>query len=484
MLNRRNLLKAGTVVGAAALVPWGRLSTGGDSADAAVLADLAPAEPFTQPMPVPPVLQPVQSTSTADVYRLSMAETQVEIVKGVKSTVRAFGGSFPGPTIKARSGRRSIVRQTNGLTVNTAVHLHGGHVPSAHDGLPMAVIAPGSTREYQYPNRQVAASLWYHDHAHHLEAENVYKGLHGAYLVSDAHERSLPLPKGQYDVPLLIRDARVEADGTLRYTRPSDCPNMLVNGKERPYFAVAGRRYRFRLYNISVNRHLTLRFADGAEFTQIATDGGLLAAPVTRNEITLSGAERAEIVVDFSRYRPGTSVTLQNTAALSTETADVLRFDITRSAEDPSSVPARLATLPPVPTATVQREFTLVSYPDWTINGQKYDPARVDVETTVGSSEIWTIRNGDEPVPPPNFHIHHSFHTHLVQFRVLDRNGVPVEPGEAGLKDTVTIAPGDTVRIAMTWGDYPGEYVYHCHQLAHSSTGQMGRIDVKPAPAS
>lgn len=74
-----------------------------------------------------------------------------------------------------------------------------------------------------------------------------------------------------------------------------------------------------------------------------------------------------------------------------------------------------------------------------------------------------------------------SGHIHLVPFRVLERNGKPVAPGERGLKDTVLIAPGDTVKIAISWTGYAGEYVYHRHQLGHASAGQMGRLDVKQA---
>ncbi|MFB7663613.1 multicopper oxidase family protein [Kitasatospora sp. NPDC056138] len=431
-------------------------------------------------MPIPAILRPVSVTRTSEFYRLRMADTQAEIVKGLRTTVQTYGGTFPGPTIRAVRGREVVVRQTNDLTVHTAVHLHGGHVPSRYDGLPMDLVEPGETREYRYPNNQVAASLWYHDHAHGLEAENVYRGLHGAYLLSDPHESSLPLPNGEFDIPLLIRDARIEADGTLQYVRPYDCPHMLVNGKERPYFRVAARKYRLRVYNVSPNRHVSLRFADGAHFAQIASDGGLLATPVTLNELTLTGAERAEIVVDFSRYAVGSSVVLMNTAALDTERPEVLRFDITRRAEDPSRVPDVLATLPPIPKGTVEREFHMSTFPDTRINGRKYDPDRPDVETTLGTSEIWTIRNTLTRKPAGVFHAPHSFHTHLVQFRVLDRDGHPVGPAEAGLKDTVIIHPGETVRIAMTWDDYPGEYVYHCHHMVHSSHGQMGRIDVLP----
>ncbi|MFD7593678.1 multicopper oxidase family protein [Kitasatospora sp. NPDC059812] len=502
MLNRRDLLKAAAIGGPAVLFPWDRAPGGARVSSLALSAapatQAAPAAyaapprseakrsaaritPFEHAMPVPPVLNPVSRTDSSDLYRLRMADTQAEIVKGLLTTVRTFGGCFPGPTIRAVRGREVVVQQTNDLRVHTSVHLHGGQVHSRYDGLPMDLVQPGETREYRYPNEQVAASLWYHDHAHELEAENVYRGLAGAYLLSDPHESGLPLPNGEFDIPLLIRDARIETDGRLVYTDPYACPHMLVNGKERPYFQVAARKYRLRVFNVSPNRHVSLRLADGQPFTQIASDGGLLAAPVTLHELTLTGAERAEIVVDFARYPVGGSVVLENTAALESERTEVLRFDITRTAEDRSRIPDVLATLPPIPKATVHREFALTTFPDARINGRKYDPKRTDVRTTVGSSEIWTIRNHLTRPPAGVFHAPHSFHTHLVQFRVLDRDGVPVGPAEAGLKDTITVHPGESVRIAMTWGEYPGEYVYHCHHMVHSSHGQMGRIDVLPA---
>ncbi|MYW30865.1 multicopper oxidase family protein [Streptomyces sp. SID2119] len=483
MLNRRHALQITAAAGAAALLPWDRLT--GSSAPAATTtaaaAEAAPISPFAHAMPVPKVLAPVSSTKTSQLYELRMREAQVEIVKGLTSRVRTYGGTFPGPTIKASQGREVVVRQINELSVNTAVHLHGGHVRSEHDGLPMDTIVPGAERTYRYPNDQPAASLWYHDHAHHLEAENVYLGLHGLYLLSDRNERSLPLPTGAHDVPLVIRDARVEADGTLLYTRPSDCPHMLVNGKERPYFKVAARKYRLRIYNACANRYFKLRFADGAAFTQIGTDGGLLEQPVTRTELLMLGGERADIVVDFSRYREGSSIVLENTGALSTERPEVMRFDVGRATADHSYVPRRLASAPPVlPRRTVQRDFEIRTFPAMTINGLSYDPERVDVTARLGATEEWTIRNVDVPAAPgsPDFHLWHSFHTHLTFFRVLERNGQRPGIRDAGLKDTVTLGPGETVKIAMTWGPFTGEYVYHCHQLGHSSGGQMGRIDV------
>ncbi len=478
MIRRRELFRVAAAGGAAALLPWGRL-TGSDSARAAG-GEVAAAVPFSHALARPRVLRPLRRTVTSDVYELRMREASLEIVKGLKTTVRTYGGAFPGPTINALRAREVVVRQINELDVNTAVHLHGAHVLSEHDGLPMDTIAPGGERTYRYPNSQAAASLWYHDHAHHLEAENVYQGLAGLYLIHDPGELPLRLPSGPYDIPLVLRDARVESDGTLRYTRPTDCPHMLVNGKERPYAKVAARKYRLRVYNTCVNRYVRLRFADGADFTLIGTDGGLLEAPVKTSELLMLGGERAEIVVDFSRYAVGSSIVLENTGALPSERPEVLRFDVARPAVDLSHVPARLARRQPLPKPTVQRSFELRTFPQMTINDRLYDPDRVDVTARLGSTEVWTVTNMETPAGPgqPDFHLWHSFHTHLTYFRVLERNGRQAGVRDAGLKDTVTLAPGETVKIAMTWGPYRGQYLYHCHQLGHSSGGQMGRIDI------
>ncbi|GAA2789582.1 multicopper oxidase family protein [Saccharopolyspora taberi] len=484
MTSRRTFVKiavSGAAVGAAAAAfPLRNLFSGPGNAAAAGAP--AASVPFSQPMPIPPVLRPARSTLDTDFYELRMRYADVEIVPGVRSRVRTYGGVLPGPTVRAHRGRKVVVRQHNDLDLDAAVHLHGGHVAPEHDGHPMDVIAPGANREYHYDNDQRAASLWYHDHAHHSESENVYNGLHGSYLISDPLEAALGLPGGQYDVPLQIRDARVEADGKLTYTRAEQRPHMLVNGKERPYFRVEARRYRLRLFNVSIDRPMLLRLSDGAEFTQIATDGGLLAEPVRLSEILMSAGERAEVVIDFGRYRAGSSVALRNAMALPGENQDFLRFDVVPAAgRDTSAVPPKLAELEPLPPATAERSFVLDMNKEqgtFLINGLLYDPHRVDVRTELGATEVWSVTNPNGHGEHPNFLGTHNFHTHLTHFRVLDRNGAPPAPYEQGWKDTVEIGPGETVRIAMSWGPHPGRYVYHCHRLPHSANAQMGTIEI------
>jgi FtsP/CotA-like multicopper oxidase with cupredoxin domain len=258
---------------------------------------------------------------------------------------------------------------------------------------------------------------------------------------------------------------------------------ILANGKAWPYFEVGARKYRFRLYNTANMRFFTLKLSDGSAFQQIGSDGGLLEQPIEVTSVALSPGERADVVIDFSRYPAGTRLMLVNAArALPGDPVDqvgrVLQFRVTGPVSDTSTVPATLRTLPALPTPTVHREFVLSMdesgvTQDSFINGKAYDMQRVDTEIEYGATETWTVRNANQLTP-------HNFHMHLVQFRVLERNGQPVTSGpESGLKDTVAIRPGETVKVQATFTGYEGTYVYHCHMFDHAAMGMMGNLRVK-----
>jgi FtsP/CotA-like multicopper oxidase with cupredoxin domain len=423
-------------------------------------------------MPVPSELTP-RRAGNADVYQIPIKPAEVELVPGKRTAVRTYAGQFVGPTIRAKTGRPVQITFTNQLDVQSNVHLHGAHTPAVSDGHPMDVIQPGQSRTYDYPNGQQGATLWYHDHAHHLESQNVYYGLHGFYIIEDDAETSLGLPSGAYDVPIMLRDAEIDANGALVQGEPVNRTTILANGVVTPYFQVAARKYRFRLLNSANERTFRLTLG-GADMVQIASDGGLLPAPVTRSELMLTSATRADIVVDFSRVPVGSHLVLYDV------TGPVLRFDVTRTASDSSRVPARLRALPAMPAATVERDVVFkfdVSGPEplGTVNGAVYDPNRVDFRVKRGTTEIWRVKNDDVEFAAP-----HTFHLHLEQFRVLDRDGSPPTLDDAGRKDTVFVAPGETVRVQVTFTQYTGKYVYHCHFLEHSSMGMMAQMEIVP----
>ncbi len=223
----------------------------------------SPFEPFRRDLPRIPELLPVQRTRTRDVYDVTIKEGLAEVLPGFQTPIYGYEGVYPGPTIRARTGREVVVRQRNTLPFDSNVHLHGGYVPAAHDGHPMDVIPSGGSFEYHYPNEQDAATLWYHDHAHGRTSRTLYYGLLAMYALEDDLERELDLPAGEYDVPLVIADHAFNRDGSFRYQENVDVgfrgDTILVNGAVSPRMAVRRRRYRLRLLNASNSRSYTLQ---------------------------------------------------------------------------------------------------------------------------------------------------------------------------------------------------------------------------------
>jgi FtsP/CotA-like multicopper oxidase with cupredoxin domain len=474
-LKRRDLIKAGAVTGAALLLPAQRLVS-------AVAGTAISVTPFSVPLRIPPVLLPASRTPDTDYYDITQHEADIEIVPGIRTRMYTYNGEFPGPTIQVASFRRAVVRQHNALTTQVAVHLHGAHVAPEHDGHPIDVIQPGQYRDYVYPSQQRPVTLWYHDHAHHLESENVFRGLAGFYQVRDKRqETDLGLPAGNYDVPLVFRDIRLDDNGQLVYVLGDfQGRNMvLVNGRPQPYFRVAARKYRLHLLNGANDRGFKFSLSNGANFVQIASDGGFLPATVTTPFIQLFPAERAQVIVDFTGLPIGSQVILVNDSGESDAARQVLRFEVDRTAPDSSRIPCddELPAMPPLEQPMVTRDVTLAIDPatfEFKINGMAFDPNRVDFTVRRDQPEVWRITNND-PLGIP-----HSLHLHLVQFRVLDRNGLPPGPGEAGWKDTVVVHAGQTVRIAAKFTEYTGRYVFHCHLIDHSTHSMMAQLEIVP----
>ncbi|MFJ9724616.1 multicopper oxidase family protein [Streptomyces sp. NPDC101209] len=486
MPTRRSVLTAGLTAAGSAAWTAGALGPLLRSRHTPATRPVAATAPLVQkyslPLPLPRVLQPYSTADGTDRYRLTMRPARAQILPGLWTDVLTYGGHFPGPVIRARSGRPVTVEQHNALDMPTSVHLHGASVSEQDDGKPMLTIAPGQQRTYTYPNNQPHASLWFHDHAHHMESEHVYRGLAGTYLLTDDLEQDLPLPSGPYDIPLAIRDARFDENGRLIYVM-GDHPNrttLLANGRAYPYLRVAARTYRLRLLNSANLRSIRLRLADGSDIVQIGSDGGLLPRPHTTDAIALSPGERADVIIDFSRYPLGTQLILNNTnleGGPADQLGEVMRFDVVRTAVDHSEIPAQLRTLPPLPTPTAERTITLHMDedgrpdPQGYINDKTYDPDRIDTLIRHGASEIWTVTNTNQFVP-------HNLHLHLVQFRILERDGQAPGPAESGLKDTVMVMPGETVKLQATFDTYRGTYLYHCHLIDHSAMGMMAQFKV------
>jgi spore coat protein A len=477
-LTRRQALRLGLGVAAGVTLP--AIGTGVASMFGA-FARTASAPRFELPFALPPVLQPVRTDSTTDYYNVVQMVQAQEILPGLRTEVWAYNGTFPGPTIRARTNRRVVIHQTNALPEAVSVHLHGGVQAPESDGYPTDLIPPFGSKQYEYPNLHRAATLFFHDHAMDLTGAHIYKGLSGFYLLGDDADDALPLPKGEFDVPLLIADRSFNADGSFAYrsNNPSNVfveggDVILVNGVPWPRMDVAARRYRLRILNASNSQSYVLAFSDHRAMTLIATDGGLVDRPIDVSSIRLGPAERAEVVVDFGGMAIGTTVDLEN----------VMRFAVGRRADEDSHVPEVLD-----PTSALreseagrtrrfvlQRTLTAALPPfRWTINGTTFNPGSVAANVPQGSVEIWSFENRTFG---PIEEMDHPVHVHLVNFLVLDRNGRPPHDYERGWKDTVLVRSGETVRVIARFAPFTGKYILHCHNLAHEDHAMMANFEV------
>ncbi|MBL8745728.1 MAG: multicopper oxidase domain-containing protein [Phycisphaerae bacterium] len=503
--------------------------------------------PFVDALPIPAVATPTTGVAGgAAHYDMVITRFTQKLHRDLPpTTVYGYAGTYPGPTIEAHAGQPVTVRWVNDLRSTsgqlltthdllvdeclhgpdaagplplTVTHLHGGHVPASSDGYPEDTFGPGSSSAvYDYPNNQRGATLWYHDHALGITRLNVYMGLAGFYLLRDATDDALNLPRGEYEIPLVIQDRSFFQDGRLKYNdiwmEHFFGDFILVNGKVWPFLNVAQGKYRFRLLNGSGSRAYTLSLSNGRPITQIGSDGGLLGFPVPRMSVTILPGERADVVIDFAGIAPGTSVILQNSAPAPFPGEDgvgvvpnVMKFVVGSQPGHTDAVPATLSPVTPIPASTALRERPLVlrtvpfmcmhaSERDfvngtghgetmWAINDLMWDD--IVERPRLGTTEIWSWINRSN--------ITHPMHMHLVEFQVLNRqaftvvDGVPTPTGpiilpppeEKGWKDTVQSPPGMITRVIAKFEHYTGLFSYHCHILEHEDNEMMRQFLSRP----
>jgi len=439
------------------------------------------------------------------------------------------GVRFLNPVLKTRKGAGFRARFWNALDEESIIHWHGLEVDSNNDGHPHYAIPGGATYDYHFTVTNRAATYWYHAHPHHLTGKQVHLGLAGLLIVEDDEElalqQALDLTFGVNDIPLVIQDKRFDDSGALIYTPDAQDrdhgylgTDALVNLTPRPYFDAAPRIYRFRILNASNARLLRLAFRHGEgliDFHLIGSDGGLLDRPRPLQEAFVPAGGRLDVLLDLRAARSPADLTLvslpfdpmynesessapagdhaphatdgsdapRRSAIPDGAALDLLRIRVRGKAAYQRAVPQTLSFLAPPPaTDAAPRVITFdLAGGVWRINGMTYDIKATPIVVKRGATEVWEVRNTARGMP-------HPVHLHGFQSRVLSREGSPpqqqslaVDPGglaatDLGWKDTVTVWPGEIVRIVTDFSHpYLGDQVYmvHCHNLEHADHGMM-----------
>jgi FtsP/CotA-like multicopper oxidase with cupredoxin domain len=292
-----------------------------------------PLTPFVDPLPIPGrrvVTEPQRLTIP---LQAALHRYHRDLPA---SSVWAYDGTVPGPTIDVQRGVPLEVRWENRLSGNlpvvgtvapantidgipvqttpgrsggrlnrpaaalsgfAVVHLHGALTQATSDGWTENLMAPGQWALDTYPNDQRAALLWYHDHVMGVTRFTVYAGLAGLWIVRDDRERELGLPEGPpYEIPLLLQDRNFDVDsdgqltGDLLHKTDPDVPECFspittVNGKAWPTLDVESTTYRFRVLNGSNARTFRLVLlrdgvADHRRIVQIGTKAACCCRPL------------------------------------------------------------------------------------------------------------------------------------------------------------------------------------------------------------
>src|ERR1700730_6193080 len=429
------------------------------------------------------------------VFDASLTAAPARLAVGARQQTEfwAYNGIIPGPLIEATAGDRVRILFENRIPGQVStIHWHGMPVPAAEDGNPMNPVASGSRHVYEFVlPADSAGSYWYHPHPHRLSAEQVYRGLAGAFIVNPKTD---PLPRDIHHITAFITDLRLSATGAIPVDDMVDLMNgregdhLLVNGQQNPVLTVApGSTCRFRLFNATNARYLRLAFEDH-EMTLIGTDGGYVETPgLGLREILLAPAERADVIVTF---RPGAG----RTVALQTlpyergwmgggkppsQTLSLLTVRLAGAPIEAAALPTKLRKIEELgtPGAIKRLEFdepTKVGggmAMQFLINGKTFQMGRVDLTTKAGQVELWEVVNRTD--------MDHPFHLHGPQFQVTERerNGSKTKAPYLAWKDTVNIATAETVRFKVRQ-DMKGLRMYHCHILEHEDQGMMGLLDV------
>ena len=444
---------------------------------------------------------------------LTLQEGMHSFTGGAPTMSYGANGDVLGPTLIVHRGDAADWTVVNALPDSTTLHWHGMHVAAHNDGGPYTPIAPGAAWNPEFTVLDPAGTFWYHPHLHHMTEHQVSMGVAGQIWVRDPVEQALDLPRtyGVDEFPIILQTKDFDAMGmVLAGTNADDIP--LVNATAGGTLAVPSSVVRLHLLNGASQRVFHLGFTDNLPFHLIATDGGLLPAPVERTRLRLSPGERAEVLVDCGGLE-GTSFELLSFASeLPSATYGAAQpgmgagMVLTGYAGNPLNgtdfpfmtlqvgPPGEVTSIPevldpshvvPWTTGEVNRGFTFspsVMGPNalnnpFVINGTPFAMDFINFEAQLGDIEVWQLTN--------NSPIGHPFHVHNTPFYLLDRNGVAPGPEEAGLKDVVFVPAMQSARIILQFNDFADPdmpYMYHCHMLVHEDGGMMGAfVVVDPA---
>ncbi len=445
---------------------------------------------------------PTRGTASVDAVVDLRAGPSVARLKGAagpQTGVWAFGGTVPGPVLRARQGSEFAVRFGNDLPEASAVHWHGIRLANAMDGVPgltQNAVAPGGTFDYRFTPPD-AGTFWYHPHERSFE--QVPRGLAGALIIEEPEP-----PKADQDLVLLISDWRLGGDGQLvegfgsRHDQAHAGRlgnHITVNGAPLATFPVlANERVRLRIINACSARVLKLRL-EASQPKLIAVDGQPVGPTTSYGEVLILGpGNRVDLMVDMIGPA-GHTIPLAEVSGERQVLAELTFQGAQQRRAAPLVAPVALT---PNPLPEPDRKTALV-VPLLMTGGAKNE---TDLSVIMAKGPVWQfngqagmVMNPDgaaagmgEPLfrakPGHTVHVRyvnqtawpHAMHLHGHHFRLLQRQNGPAP--QPFWWDTLLVQPGETALVGFV-ADNPGKWMLHCHMLDHQASGMDAWFEVE-----
>ena len=439
---------------------------------------------------------------------LTAAPAQIQ-VGGREASVHAFNGSVPGPTLRVAPGDTVRVTMTNGLQAPTNLHTHGLHVsPEGNSDNPFVSIEPGASFDYEFvlPDDHPPGTYWYHPHPHGHAADQVAAGLYGAIVVEERE----PLPVTRERV-LVVSDLTLDPSGNLtdvdqvQQMMGREGEIVLVNGQVRPDLKAApGERERWRIVNACPSRYLRLQLGT-QQVRLLSRDQGRLPVPEVVTEVVMAPGNRIELLVETTEGSTALVATPVDRGGMGSMMGGAMMTDTELRDREPIQLltltvtgdPAE--TLEPVPDGPALRDLrsekvtavrtltfamgmagalgdggsmmggggtTMMAF---TVDGQQFDPDRVDTPVGAGTVEEWTLVNSSP--------MDHPIHLHVWPMQIIEDGTRDLS--DPRWQDVVNVPARGEVKVVIAFDDFSGRTVYHCHILDHEDQGMMGTVEAR-----
>ncbi|MEP7287395.1 MAG: copper oxidase [Chloroflexota bacterium] len=226
---------------------------------------------------------PFRTEGNVKIFDITCTEGPWETEPGVTANAMMYNGRVPGATIRATQGEMVRINVTNKMTQSTAIHWHGVHTPNSMDGVPFITqppIRPGETFVYEFNAKNSGTHMY---HSHHNSAEQVTRGLMGAFIIEPSDKSKDPQVAGDYI--MVLNDAGI---------------GITINGKSfpatQPIVAKKGDRIRIRYMNEGLQIHPM--HLHGMYQTVYAKDGVPVPIPYLVDTLNVAPGERYDVLVD------------------------------------------------------------------------------------------------------------------------------------------------------------------------------------------